>query len=79
LITGVGMALAAPIIGLVSPLLSVRKQNSSMKAHGTAHTAAVGRFHVEFENEPTAALSTQVGAYAAAVKMVDTPTPEWPS
>ncbi len=65
LVAVVGAALATPIVGLTSPLLSIGKQNADMEAHGRARTASGQRFHVEFESEGPAALTTQIAALGA--------------
>jgi quercetin dioxygenase-like cupin family protein len=65
LVVGAGIALATPIVGLLSPLLSVGTSNSELHARGSAMTSAGERFHVELETEGPSTVSIQEGAYAA--------------
>jgi quercetin dioxygenase-like cupin family protein len=64
-ITGVGLALATPIVGLLSPLLAVGTQNSDLHARGTALMSSGERFRVELETDGPSTVSTQDGSVAA--------------
>jgi quercetin dioxygenase-like cupin family protein len=65
IVAGAGLALATPIVGLVSPLLSVGTQNADLQARGAARTASGERFRVELETEGPSTLSTQAASIAA--------------
>jgi quercetin dioxygenase-like cupin family protein len=65
IITGVGFAFATPIVGLVSPLLSVGMQNADLKARGHGRTTSGERFSVDLETEGPSTLSTQAASLAA--------------
>jgi len=64
LVVVAGVALATPIGGLLSPLLSVGTSNSELYARGSALTSSGERFHVELETEGPSTVSIQEGAYA---------------
>jgi quercetin dioxygenase-like cupin family protein len=65
LVVAAGIAFATPIVGLVSPLLSVGTNNHDLHARGSALTSNSERFHVELETEGASTVSIQEGAYAA--------------
>jgi quercetin dioxygenase-like cupin family protein len=65
IVTLAGAAFATPIIGLVSPLLSVGTQNSDIHARGTALMSNGERFTVELETEGPSTITTQDGSVAA--------------
>src|SRR5215831_17037255 len=51
LVVVAGVSLATPIVGLLSPLLSVGTANSELHARGSALISSSERFHVELETE----------------------------
>ena len=65
LVVAAGIAFATPIVGLLSPLLSVGTNNHDLEARGSALTSTGERFHVELETEGPSTVSIQEGAYAA--------------
>lgn len=60
-----GMALATPVVGLVSPLLAVGTHDGDLHAHGSAPVANGEPFHVRFSSDGAATVSTQDFALAA--------------
>lgn len=65
LVIATGIALATPIVGLLSPILSVGTNNSDLHARGSGVTSNGERFHVELETEGASTVTIQEGAYAA--------------
>jgi quercetin dioxygenase-like cupin family protein len=63
-ITGVGLALATPIVGVLSPLLAVGTQSSDLRARGNALMSNGEHFRVELETEGPSTVSTQDGSVA---------------
>ena len=61
----VGVALATPIVGLLSPILALGTQNSDIHARGTAVTSNGEHFRVELETEGPSTITTQDGSVAA--------------
>jgi quercetin dioxygenase-like cupin family protein len=61
----IGVAFATPIVGLISPLLAVGKQNSDIHARGTALMSNGEHFKVELETEGPSTITIQDGAIAA--------------
>ena len=64
LVIGAGIAFATPIVGLLSPILSVGTNNSDLHARGSGVATNGERFHVELETEGPSTVSIQEGAYA---------------
>jgi hypothetical protein len=62
LIVAAGIALATPIVGLVSPALSVGTNNSDLHARGSGVTSTGERFHVELGTEGPSAVKIQEAA-----------------
>lgn len=58
-----GLAFATPIVGLISPLLSVGNNSADAHAHGSSTTAAGEPFDVKLRTEGPSTYSTQVGAF----------------
>jgi quercetin dioxygenase-like cupin family protein len=65
MVTVVGVALATPIVGLISPLLSVGTQTSDIHVRGTAVMSNGEQFKVELETEGPSTISTQDASIAA--------------
>ena len=68
LIAGAGIALATPIVGLVSPLLAVGTHDSNLHARGSGTASNGQEFSVEVETEGPATMTTQLGSVAAGGK-----------
>jgi quercetin dioxygenase-like cupin family protein len=62
---GAGVALATPIVGLLSPILAAGTNNHDLHARGRAQVTGSEPFHVEFETEGPSTLSTQDASIAA--------------
>src|SRR6266481_9679409 len=65
MVTVVGVALATPVVGLISPLLSVGTQTSDIHVRGTAVMSNGEHFRVELETEGPSTITTQDGSVAA--------------
>jgi quercetin dioxygenase-like cupin family protein len=65
IVTGAGLALATPIIGLASPILATGTQSSDIHARGTFQTPTGEAFRVELETEGPSTITTQDGSVAA--------------
>src|SRR6266404_4098525 len=65
MVTVVGVALATPVVGLISPLLSVGTQTSDIHVRGTAVMSNGEQFRVELETEGPSTITTQDGSIAA--------------
>lgn len=61
--TLVGIAFATPIVGLMSPLLSVGKNGANVNVQGMATSATGEPFQVELQTEGPSTYSTQVAAF----------------
>jgi quercetin dioxygenase-like cupin family protein len=61
----VGVASATPIVGLISPLLAVGKQNSDIHVRGTAPMSNGEQFKVELETDGPSTITIQDGSIAA--------------
>lgn len=59
----VGLAFATPIVGLISPLLSVGNNSANLEAHGVSTTATGEPFEVRLRTEGPSTYSTQVAAF----------------
>jgi quercetin dioxygenase-like cupin family protein len=59
----VGLALATPIVGLISPLLSVGNNSANLHAYGRATTATGEPFEVMLRTQGPSTYSTQVAAF----------------
>jgi len=65
IVAGAGLALATPIVGLVSPLLAVGTHSSDIHTRGTALMSNGEHFRVELETEGPSTITTQDGSVAA--------------
>jgi hypothetical protein len=63
-----GIALATPIVGLVSPLLAVGTHDGDLHAHGSAALPSGERFHLRFSTAGAATVSTQDFAFAGVIR-----------
>jgi hypothetical protein len=68
-ITAVGLALATPIVKLVSPLLAVGNQSADIHKRGTAVVSNGEPFRVELETDGPSTFSIQDAAFAAGGRM----------
>lgn len=59
----VGLAFATPIVGLISPLLSVGNNSADLQTDGRATTATGEPFEVRLRTEGPSTYSTQVAAF----------------
>lgn len=59
----VGLAFATPIVGLISPLLSVGHNSANLSTHGVSTTATGEPFEVRLRTEGPSTYSTQVAAF----------------
>ena len=60
-----GVALATPVVGTLSPLLAVGKQNKDVNARGSAPTVNGEEFKARLETEGAATMTTQLFSVAA--------------
>lgn len=59
-----GLALATPIVGLISPILAAGNQNADIHKRGSAPVSNGERFKAELETEGPSTISIQDAAYA---------------
>lgn len=60
-----GIALATPIVGVISPLLAVGSHDGEVEAVGSGTAVNGLPFHVQLEAEGPANMTTQIGSVAA--------------